>query len=97
MVSSTARVDEMAFYSGQKVMLRRPVAFWESIRRHTDGTGPFPGKAYTVVKQRNDGGLNYLEFMEMPGMAFDDRLFRPLVRQRTDISDLKRLCGRAKI
>lgn len=86
----------MAFYSGQKVMLRRPVAFWESVRGHTDGTGPLPGKAYTVVKQRNDGGLNYLEFLEMPGMAFDDRLFRPLVRQRTDISDLKRLCGRAK-
>ncbi len=85
-----------AFYSGQKVVLKRAALLWQSVRSREIATGPVPGKAYTVLKQWSDGGLNYVELYEMPSMGFDERLFAPLVQRRTDLSIFKRIFGSTK-
>ena len=84
------------FYSGQKVVLKRAALLWQSVRSREIKIGPVPGKAYTVLEQWSEGGLNYVEFHEIPDMAFDERLFAPLVRRRTDISIFKRIFGGTK-
>jgi hypothetical protein len=85
-----------AFYSGQKVVLRRAALLWQSVRSRDIKIGPVPGKAYTVLTQWSDAGLSYVELYEMQSTAFDERLFAPLVQQKTDISIFKRIFGGKK-
>ena len=85
-----------AFYSGQKVVLRRAALLWQSVRSRDIRIGPVPGKAYTILTQWSEADLNYVELHEMPSMGFDERLFAPLVQRRTDISIFKRIFGGTK-
>ncbi len=85
-----------AFYSGQKVVLRRAALLWQSVRSRDIRIGPVPGKAYTILTQWSEAGLNYVELYEMPSLGFDERLFAPLVQRRSDISVFKRIFGGTK-